>query len=80
MCNLAQVEELNEKSVIQSLALMAGLVHHYVSMSVCIELSSLVLSDSAFFSITIVAKAIFAIFDSITIVHFSLIKEIQFYE
>ena len=33
----------------------------------------LVLSDSAFFTITIVAKAIFTIFDSITIVHFSLI-------
>ena len=36
----------------------------------------LVLSDSAFFTITIVAKAIFPIFDSITIVHFSLINEI----
>ena len=35
-----------------------------------------VLSDSAFFTIMIVAKAIFAIFDSITIVHFSLINEI----
>ena len=34
---------------------------------------TLVLSDSAFFTITIVAKAIFTIFDSITIVHFSLI-------
>ena len=33
------------------------------------------LSDSAFFTITIVAKAIFMIFDSITIVHFSLINE-----
>ena len=33
------------------------------------------LSDSAFFTITIVAKAIFTIFDSITIVHFSLINE-----
>ena len=36
----------------------------------------LVLSDSAFFTITIVAKAIFTIFDSIMIVHFSLINEI----
>ena len=36
----------------------------------------LVLSDSAFFTITIVAKAIFTTFDSITIVHFSLINEI----
>ena len=36
-------------------------------------LSIVVLSDSAFFTITIVAKAIYAIFDSITIVHFSLI-------
>ena len=32
------------------------------------------LSDSAFFTIAIVAKAIFMIFDSITIVHFSLIN------
>ena len=38
--------------------------------------SAIVLSDSAFFTITIVAKAIFTIFDSITIVHFSLINEI----
>ena len=37
--------------------------------------SSLGLSDSAFFTITIVAKAIFMIFDSITIVHFSLVIE-----
>ena len=43
-------------------------------MSVC--LSVLVLSDSTFFTFTIVAKAIFTIFDSITIVHFSLIDEI----
>ena len=34
------------------------------------------LSDSAIFAITIVAKAIFTIFDSITIVHYSLINEI----
>ena len=42
----------------------------------CSEALLLVLSDSAFFTITIVAKAIFTIFDSITIVHFSLINEI----
>ena len=36
----------------------------------------LVLNNSAFFTITIAAKAIFVIFDSITIVHFSLINEI----
>ena len=33
------------------------------------------LSDSAFFTIMIVAKAIFTIFDSIMVVHFSLINE-----
>ena len=45
---------------------------HYVELLVVL----LVLSDSAFFTITIVAKAIFTIFDSITIVHFLLINEI----
>ena len=45
-----------------------------VSMSICI-LYLVGLSDSAFFTITIVAKAILTIFDSITIVHFSLINE-----
>ena len=37
--------------------------------------SDIELNDSAFFTIAIVAKAIFTTFDSITIVHFSLINE-----
>ena len=50
----------------------------YVSVLFCdrVPYQVLVLSDSAFFTNTIVAKAIFTIFNSITIVHFSLINEI----
>ena len=43
-------------------------------MSFCVDQFQLGLSDSAFFTITIVAKAIFTTFDSITIVHFLLIN------